>query len=150
MALTDCANGPQGTNPSGTVSITVNTVNDAPVLDAAASPSLAMVKENGGSPFGPMGTLVSDLIDFADASGHDSVTDVDDGALTGMAITGADESNGTWWYTTNDGFAGKPPQECLQNCAPRESLCKTPRFAGDAAETGGGTHGWPVSSDPSV
>ena len=41
---------------------------------------------------------------MADLVGPGNVTDADDGALIGMAITGADESNGTWWYTTNDGF----------------------------------------------
>ncbi len=82
-----------------TAAITINAVNDAPVLDAGQSPVLEIVQEDAGPPFFfPVGTLVADLV------GPGNVTDADDGALIGMAITGADESNGTWWYTTNDGF----------------------------------------------
>jgi hypothetical protein len=101
VAITDGENGPQGTNPSGTVDITVNAVNDAPVLDDSQSPVLDIVQEDAGPPptFFPADTLVSDLV------GSGNVTDIDDGAFTGMAITGADESNGTWWYSIDGGFS---------------------------------------------
>ena len=33
----------------------------------------------------------------------DNVTDVDSGALLGIAITAVDTTNGTWFYSTNNG-----------------------------------------------
>ena len=33
----------------------------------------------------------------------DNVTDVDSGALLGIAVTAADTTNGTWFYSTNNG-----------------------------------------------
>src|SRR5262249_55603382 len=54
---------------SDTASLTVNAVNDAPVLDASRSPALAAVDEDAAAPVGPVGTLVSNLIDFAVPAG---------------------------------------------------------------------------------
>ncbi|NIX75194.1 cadherin-like domain-containing protein [Microvirga terricola] len=79
-----------------TATITVNGVNDAPVLiDTNVSPIL--VGENAGAPVGTVGTLVSALV------GTRNVTDIDAGALAGIVVTQADETNGTWWYTTDGG-----------------------------------------------
>ena len=51
-----------------------------------------------------MGTLVSSLVDFASPAGQvDNVTDVDSGALLGIAVTAADTSNGSWYYSTDNG-----------------------------------------------
>ena len=51
-----------------------------------------------------MGTLVSALVDFASPAGQvDNVTEVDSGALLGIAVTAADTANGAWWYSTNNG-----------------------------------------------
>ena len=51
-----------------------------------------------------MGTLVSALADFASPAGQvDNITDVDSGALLGIAITAADTTNGSWFYSTNNG-----------------------------------------------
>ena len=33
----------------------------------------------------------------------DNVTDVDSGALLGIAVTAADTANGAWWYSTDNG-----------------------------------------------
>ena len=53
---------------------------------------------------GAVGTLVSNLVDFAVPAGQvDNVTDADSIALLGVAITGADSSNGAWWISTNNG-----------------------------------------------
>ena len=80
--------------------VTVTPVNDAPVLDSSASPSLHTIAEDAGAPSGQVGTLVSDLIDtdgslnnFFDA----------DGDLPGIAITGINLHGGTLWYSTNNG-----------------------------------------------
>ena len=80
--------------------------NTAPVLDASKSPALAAENEDAGAPSGAVGTLVSSLVDFAAPAGQvDNVTDPDAGALLGIAVTAADTTNGTWFYTTNNGGA---------------------------------------------
>ena len=87
-----------------TAAITVNPVNDAPVLDASKSPVLGTVNEDPGPPSGPVGTLVSSLVDFAVPAGQlDNVTDVDSGALLGIAISAADTANGSCFYSLNNG-----------------------------------------------
>ncbi|MCL4800525.1 MAG: tandem-95 repeat protein [Burkholderiales bacterium] len=78
--------------------------NTAPVLDAGMSPALAPVAEDAGAPVGAVGTLVSQLVDFAVPAGQvDNVTDPDAGALLGIAVVGADTANGAWWYSLDDG-----------------------------------------------
>jgi hypothetical protein len=87
--------GAQYTLPGGT--------NTAPTLDASRSPALAAVAEDAAAPVGAVGTLVSALVDFAIPAGQvDNVTDPDGGA-TGIAITAADGTNGTWWTSTDNG-----------------------------------------------
>lgn len=76
---------------AGTSAITATAVNDAPVL--AGTNNVSAILEDAGS---NSGTLVSALI-----SGQ--VSDVDSGAASGIAVTSADNSNGTWQYTTNGG-----------------------------------------------
>ncbi|MGE0607077.1 MAG: DUF4347 domain-containing protein, partial [Pirellulales bacterium] len=89
---------------SASAQIVVTSVNDAPVLDNSKNPALVAQDENSGAPSGAVGTLVSALVDFANPAGQvDNVTDVDSGALLGMAVTAADTSNGSWWYSTNNG-----------------------------------------------
>ncbi len=53
---------------------------------------------------GAIGTLVSSLVDSQVPVGQlDNVSDSDTGALLGIAITGTNSANGTWYYTTNNG-----------------------------------------------
>jgi hypothetical protein len=78
---------------SETASITVNPVNDAPVL-ADTVLALNGVVEDAGAPVGAVGTLVSALTG--------GISDVDAGALQGIAVTAAD-SNGTWFFSTDNG-----------------------------------------------
>ena len=57
-----------------------------------------------GRPVGTVGTLVNTLVDFAVPAGQlDNVTDVDAGAKLGIAVVAADTSNGSWWYSINNG-----------------------------------------------
>src|SRR6185369_8356565 len=72
-------------------SITVSAVNDAPVL--AGANNLTGINEDDTS---NSGTLVSALI-----AGH--MTDVDSGALAGVAVTAVDNTHGTWQYSTDGG-----------------------------------------------
>ena len=77
---------------SGSV-LTVNAINDAPVL---ADTTLTLtVAEDAGAPSGAVGSPLSAFTG--------GITDVDSGAAKGIAITGSNETNGTWYYTTNGG-----------------------------------------------
>ncbi len=82
-----------GSTPSvaRTSFITVTAVNDAPVLSGASN--LATINED---PVVNGGTLVSALI-------AGQVTDGDASALSGIAVTAVDNTNGTWEYSTNGG-----------------------------------------------
>ena len=78
--------------------------NTAPVLDSSKTPVLDAVAEDAGAPVGAVGTLVSTLVDFSSpAGGLDNLSDIDAGALPGIAIVGADTANGSWWFSIDDG-----------------------------------------------
>ncbi|MGB7323271.1 MAG: cadherin-like domain-containing protein, partial [Rubripirellula sp.] len=79
-------------------SITTTDVNDAPVLDNSANLTLTTQAEDAGPPVGAVGTVITDLVQTGV-----NVTDVDASSQTGIAITAADTTNGTWWFTTNSG-----------------------------------------------
>ncbi|MBI3898161.1 MAG: DUF4347 domain-containing protein [Gammaproteobacteria bacterium] len=81
--------------------VTVNAVNDAPVLDNTKSPALNAVSEGAPVPVGAVGTLVSNLV--TNGMPLANVSDADSGALFGIAVTAVDTSNGAWWYTTDGG-----------------------------------------------
>ncbi|MDD5215873.1 MAG: tandem-95 repeat protein, partial [Methylococcales bacterium] len=76
------------------ISVTVNAVNDAPVL-ADTMVTFSAVAEDASTPTGAVGSLVSTLIG--------GITDVDTSASKGIAITATDTTNGTWYYSTNNG-----------------------------------------------
>ena len=90
FALTD---GDGGTSLNYDTTVTVSAVNDAPVLaDTALSMTVA---EDAGAPSGAVGSTISAFTG--------GITDVDSGAAKGIAITANNETNGTWYYTTNGG-----------------------------------------------
>src|SRR5262249_41951149 len=74
------------------VIITINGVNDAPVL-APSNPGLTTITEDQSN--NPGQTVAS----FADPS----ISDVDNGAVKGIAVTGLTSANGTWQYSINGG-----------------------------------------------
>jgi hypothetical protein len=76
-----------------TFNILVNPVNDRPVLDVTGTPMLPYTPTAGKVL--PVGGLVSDLTRF--------ITDVDAGALKGIAVLGADTAKGQWWYNLTGG-----------------------------------------------
>lgn len=87
-------------------------VNTAPTLDitkdasgAIADIVLTPVTEDTGLPSGSVGTLISAIV----ALGQ-NVTDPDDTTFTdiGIAVISADETNGTWHYSTDNGGAWSP------------------------------------------
>ncbi len=82
-----------GSTSTGVFNLNITPVNDAPVL---ADTTLSItVAEDAGVPTGAVGSLVSSLVG--------GVTDVDSGSVKGIAITASVETNGTWYYTTNNG-----------------------------------------------
>jgi hypothetical protein len=84
-----------------TVTITVTEVNHAPVLDASKTPVLNAENEDPGAPSGAVGTPVSKLVDIGGPLNN--VSDADAGAVTGIAVTAADTSSGSWSYSTDGG-----------------------------------------------
>ncbi|MBL8830743.1 MAG: hypothetical protein JNM18_27460, partial [Planctomycetaceae bacterium] len=82
-----------------TVTIDVQASNAAPVLNNSGAPTLTAIHETEQN---NSGTLVSDLIASA---GFNMITDVDAGAVEGLAITAVDDSMGQWQYSLN-GSAG--------------------------------------------
>ena len=79
-------------------SITSTHVNDAPVLDNSGTINLNAQQEDSGTPVGAVGTVITDFI-----TNGGNVTDVDASSQAGIAITAADTTNGTWWYSTDGG-----------------------------------------------
>jgi VCBS repeat-containing protein len=77
-----------------TASITVTALNDAPVLADTFVP-MDVVNEHARAPIGAVGILVGSLTG--------GLSDVDTGSVAGIAVVGADNSDGTWHYSTNDG-----------------------------------------------
>ncbi|MBW4488318.1 MAG: tandem-95 repeat protein [Trichocoleus desertorum ATA4-8-CV12] len=78
---------------TATVQIAVNAVNDAPVLTTSLLPQLrAIAVDDLNSP----GNMVFDLL-------GSRVTDADESAVVGIAITQADSANGTWQYSLDSG-----------------------------------------------
>ena len=105
------ANGGQDTSTSQTFTITLNPVNDAPVLDNSGSPALNEI--NTSLPTNT-GTAISELISRLGGSG---ITDVDAGAVNGIAITGADTSLGSWEYSVDSGSSWTPLAAVSDNSA---------------------------------
>ena len=89
VAISDGANGPQGSNPSGTVSITVTEVNDAPVV---AGEVLAAVNEDSGARTIAFTELLSnDAAGPANESGQTRTITAVGSAVGGtVAISGTD------------------------------------------------------------
>jgi ELWxxDGT repeat protein len=83
------------------------TPNNAPILsDTVVSLNLARV--NGGMPVGTVGTLIAQMVDLAGGSGQNNIVDPDAGSRQGIAITAANTSNGSWFYSTNNGATWNP------------------------------------------
>ncbi|MDH5191905.1 MAG: DUF4347 domain-containing protein, partial [Gammaproteobacteria bacterium] len=76
-----------------TASITVTAVNDAPVLDNSGSPTLTTITEDDTN---NSGDLVSAIVGA-------TITDVDTGAVEGIAVTGLTSGNGIWEYKIGAG-----------------------------------------------
>ena len=79
------------------MTVDITPVNDAPVLaDTALS---VTVTEDAGVPSGVVGSPGECV--------HGGITDVDSGRRRGIAIMGSNETNRTWYYTTNGARRGR-------------------------------------------
>jgi hypothetical protein len=87
----------QNLSVEDTFRVTVNPVNDAPMLDNTGAMTLAAIDEDDVT---NPGTLVRGIVLNA---GGDRISDVDYGALEGMAVTAVDNTHGTWQFTVNNG-----------------------------------------------
>jgi hypothetical protein len=82
--------------------------NSAPMLDNSRSPVLNDATANAPPPVGPVGTLVSALIDPADpAGGVDNLLDPN-ASTYGIAVIAAYVANGSWYYSLNNGGTWNP------------------------------------------
>jgi hypothetical protein len=79
-----------------TATLDVRPVNDAPVLDASGDPRLSDVDEDAAD---AAGDTVADIL----ASGGAPISDVDAGALQGIAVVAVDDSHGTWQFSIDGG-----------------------------------------------
>ncbi|MFO0999358.1 MAG: DUF2341 domain-containing protein [Planctomycetaceae bacterium] len=114
-----------GNTDTARVTMTITGVNDAPVL-TAASKALGTIVANQTSP----ATTVSSLL-------GSSVTDVDTGALKGIAVTGT-TGTGTWQYST-DGTTWLSFGSVSANTALLLRSTDQIRFAGSGTSAGSAT-----------
>ncbi|MGE4292628.1 MAG: cadherin-like domain-containing protein [Desulfovibrio sp.] len=131
VTVNDLANEGAGgaKSTSGTFNVTVNAANDAPVLDNSTSPVITVAEDattNNGS-------TVSDLFGSL-------ITDVDTGALQGIAVTGLTNTNGTWQYNTGSGWTNIPTDAAETKALLLSADAKL-RFVPDANYNGTDTGG---------
>ncbi|WP_461521653.1 DUF2341 domain-containing protein, partial [Porticoccus sp.] len=79
---------------SYTMAVNVTAVNDAPVLNTAASPTLTSITEDAVNPTGD--TIAALVVDG-------SITDADGSAVEAIAITSTGNGYGSWEYSVNGG-----------------------------------------------
>jgi len=87
-----------------TFTVTVNPANDAPVLDAIGNPFLTPTTEDVLSAFNP-GAQIASIVAVLGGTG---ITDVDAGAIEGIAVTSVDNTNGVWEFTLDGGTIWNP------------------------------------------
>ncbi|MGI9421335.1 MAG: putative Ig domain-containing protein, partial [Geminicoccaceae bacterium] len=97
-----------GATVTSTFNLSVDNVNDAPVLNVAPSPTLTAVAANAADPAGD--TIADIIVDG-------SITDADGGAVEAMALTGADDSHGTWEFSINAGSSWTAVRPVSDNAA---------------------------------
>ncbi len=78
-------------------SINVTSVNDAPLLDNSGTMTFTTINQNQTN---NAGNTVAAIIASA---GGNRISDVDTGAVEGIAITSLNSGNGTWQFSTNNG-----------------------------------------------
>ncbi len=74
--------------------------NTSPILNNTGNPSLVTITQDVTTTEN-VGTLISAIL--ATGAGGDPITDVDTGAVEGIAVIGVDNTNGIWQYSIDDG-----------------------------------------------
>ncbi len=121
-----------GENDSQPVSstIAVNLINTAPVLNASGTYRLSDIPEDTAE---PAGNAVQEIIASA---GGDPITDPDPDAEEGIAVTGVNDSNGRWQYTTGTTWLDfgviSDTAAVLLNAAARIRYLPNPNYNGPA------------------
>lgn len=87
----------ESTPVTGTFNLSINPVNDAPMLDNAGDLAFTAVLQDVTD---PTGDIVANLLA---SDGGNPITDADAGAVKGIAIIGLANSQGTWELSTNNG-----------------------------------------------
>ncbi|MFO1022806.1 MAG: hypothetical protein U0903_19240 [Planctomycetales bacterium] len=77
--------------------LTVNTQNDAPVLNSAGTPTLPTISNTNSNPAG------ISILDLIASGGPNYITDLETSNPQGIAIYGAPSSGGTWQYSLDNG-----------------------------------------------
>ncbi len=118
-----------------TSTVTINAVNDAPILDNTGTMTLADINENS---FNSLGNRVETIIASA---GGNRITDPDANAMEGIAVIEAGSSNGVWQYSLDAGGSWLPfanvsnESAVLLNPAARVRFVPKPQFSGSATIT---------------
>ena len=86
-----------GAYDTAVVTVNLNDVNEAPELDNIGDMTLTTITEDQTN---NSGNTVAEIIASA---GGDRITDVDAGAVEGIAVTGLTSGNGTWQYSIDGG-----------------------------------------------
>ncbi|GAG47028.1 unnamed protein product, partial [marine sediment metagenome] len=102
----------------------------APVLDNTGTMTLTNVVEDDTD---PAGDTVADIIDSATG---DRITDLDGGAVEGVAVIGVDNTNGTWQYETGGGWTAFGALTAANNSAVLLNPAASIRFVPDGNYNG--------------
>ena len=128
-----------------TLSTTVTPVNDAPIL-IAGNPTFNTISATSVN---NAGQLVSDFVKSTSGGNWSYVTDVDAGAVQGIAIIGAANTNGTWQYSTDNGVTWSSVNAVTVNSALLLRSTDLIRFNPDGTNAGTGAityRAWDQSS----
>lgn len=83
--------------------------NDAPILHTHDEHmKMKTITEDLGTPGDELGTNVQQIIDSSKANNGNAITDVDEGAVEGIAIIKTNSTYGRWEYSTNNGTTWSP------------------------------------------
>ncbi|PWC68100.1 hypothetical protein, partial [Azospirillum sp. TSH58] len=104
IVVNDLGNGGAGgpLTATATIGVTVAPPNASPVLIDTNLDVTVAAEALAAPTAGAVGFAVSKLVGL-NGSGPANVTDADAGAVTGIALTGANESYGRWWFSTDNG-----------------------------------------------
>ncbi|QCO17994.1 hypothetical protein D3869_20655 (plasmid) [Azospirillum brasilense] len=104
IVVNDLGNGGAGgpLTATATIGVTVAPPNASPVLIDTNLDVTVAAEALAAPTAGTAGFAVSKLVGL-NGSGPANVTDADAGAVTGIALTGTNESYGRWWFSTDNG-----------------------------------------------